>query len=64
MRWVQVSRLDHYTGCGRNYQWEASRDYNAAPKLEEISAPLLAINSADDERNPPEFGLMDTTMNG
>ena len=36
------------------YQWEASRDYNAAPGLENISAPLLAINSADDERNPPE----------
>jgi homoserine O-acetyltransferase len=26
--------------------------------LERISASLLAINSADDERNPPETGLM------
>jgi homoserine O-acetyltransferase len=34
------------------YQWDASRDYNASPELERISAPLLAINSADDERNP------------
>jgi homoserine O-acetyltransferase/O-succinyltransferase len=40
------------------YQWDASRDYNAAPGLEKIAAALLAINSADDERNPPETGLM------
>jgi homoserine O-acetyltransferase/O-succinyltransferase len=40
------------------YQWEASRDYNPAPALDHITAPLLAINSADDERNPPETGLM------
>jgi homoserine O-acetyltransferase/O-succinyltransferase len=41
------------------YQWEASRDYNASPDLERIEATLLAINSADDERNPPELGLLD-----
>ena len=41
------------------YQWEASRDYNASPGLERIQAALLAINSADDERNPPELGLLD-----
>jgi homoserine O-acetyltransferase/O-succinyltransferase len=41
------------------YQWEASRDYNAATGLERIKAVLLAINSADDERNPPELGIMD-----
>ncbi len=40
------------------YQWESSRDYNPSPKLERIEAALLAINSADDERNPPETGLM------
>jgi homoserine O-acetyltransferase/O-succinyltransferase len=40
------------------YQWESSRDYNPAPLLDRIVAPLLAINSADDERNPPETGLM------
>jgi len=42
-----------------NPQWEASRDYNASPDLERIEATLLAINSADDERNPPELGLLD-----
>ena len=41
------------------YQWESSRDYNASPGLERIEATLLAINSADDERNPPELGVLD-----
>ncbi len=44
------------------YQWDSSRDYNPAPKLDAIKAPLLAINSADDERNPPETGLMDEAL--
>ena len=41
------------------YQWDSSRDYNPAPKLGSIKATLLAINSADDERNPPELGVME-----
>ena len=41
------------------YQLEASRDYNPGPKLETIQARLLAINSADDERNPAELGIME-----
>jgi homoserine O-acetyltransferase/O-succinyltransferase len=41
------------------YQWDSSRDYNAAPGLDRIQAVLLAINSADDERNPPELGVLD-----
>ena len=40
------------------YQWDSSRDYNPSPGLERITATLLAINAADDERNPPETGLM------
>jgi homoserine O-acetyltransferase len=44
------------------YQWDSSRDYNPAPKLERITAALLAINSADDERNPPETGIMDREL--
>jgi homoserine O-acetyltransferase len=44
------------------YQWEASGDYNPAPRLERINARLLAINSADDERNPPELGVMERTL--
>lgn len=30
------------------YYFRASEDYNPAPHAEEITAPLLAINSADD----------------
>lgn len=44
------------------YGWEASRDYNPAPGLERIKATLLAINSADDERNPPEPPLLQTEI--
>jgi homoserine O-acetyltransferase/O-succinyltransferase len=38
------------------YQFEASGDYNPEPHLGDIRAPLWAINSADDEVNPPELG--------
>jgi homoserine O-acetyltransferase len=44
------------------YQWDSSRDYNAAPGLERIEAALLAINAADDERNPPETGIMEREL--
>src|SRR5262249_13305947 len=44
------------------YQWDSSRDYNPASQLERIKAALLAINSADDERNPPETGLMERAL--
>ena len=41
------------------YAVEASRDYDPSPDLEKISAPLLAINFADDFINPPELGLFE-----
>ncbi len=44
------------------YQWSSSEDYNAADGLEKIEATLLLINSADDERNPPETGVTDAAM--
>ena len=44
------------------YQWESSADYNPAPGLERVQAALLAINSADDERNPPELGIMEREL--
>jgi len=40
------------------YQWESSSDYDPSEALGRIHVPVLAINSADDERNPPETGLM------
>jgi homoserine O-acetyltransferase len=39
------------------YQWDSSHDYDPSPGLEKIEATVLAINSADDERNPPETGV-------
>jgi homoserine O-acetyltransferase/O-succinyltransferase len=44
------------------YQFESSGDYDPSPHLEKIMAPLLAINSADDQVNPPELGLMEHLM--
>ena len=44
------------------YQWGSSADYDAAPGLERIDAALLAINAADDERNPPESGIMERAL--
>ena len=44
------------------YQWNSSRDYNPSPDLEQIRAAVLAINSADDERNPPETGIMNREL--
>lgn len=43
------------------YQWESSRGYE--PKnLEKIKAHVLAINSADDERNPVVLGVMEKEL--
>jgi homoserine O-acetyltransferase/O-succinyltransferase len=44
------------------YQWEASHDYNPSPGLERIEAALLAINAADDERNPAETGVTEAAL--
>jgi hypothetical protein len=44
-------------------QWEASHDCNPSPGLEKIEATVLAINAADDERNPPETGVTDAAAN-
>ncbi len=44
------------------YQWDSSRDYDAAPGIDRIEAHLLAINAADDERNPPETGIMEREL--
>jgi len=44
------------------YQFDASRDYNPLPHLAGIRAPLYAINSADDQVNPPELGILDEAI--
>ncbi|MGC1896241.1 MAG: alpha/beta fold hydrolase [Pseudolabrys sp.] len=44
------------------WQWDSSGDYDVSSDLEKIEAPLLLINAADDERNPPETGITETAM--
>ncbi|HEV7519194.1 MAG TPA: hypothetical protein VGR07_23135, partial [Thermoanaerobaculia bacterium] len=44
------------------YQFDASRDYNPLPHLGEIRAPLYAVNSADDQVNPPELGILEEAI--
>ena len=44
------------------YALEASRDYDPGPALGKITAPLVAINSADDLINPPELQILETEI--
>jgi homoserine O-acetyltransferase/O-succinyltransferase len=57
--WVAARRTD---ANDMLYQFDASRDYDPSSDLERITAPVLAINSADDVINPPELGLMERLM--
>src|SRR5689334_3354909 len=41
------------------YAFEASRDYDPSGGLEKIEAAITAVNSADDEVNPPELGILE-----
>jgi homoserine O-acetyltransferase len=54
-----AKRVAATNGVDLLYQVEASNDYDPAPQLEKIRAPLLAVNSADDQVNPPELGIME-----
>jgi homoserine O-acetyltransferase len=59
------ARLATATNADANdflWQWQSSGDYDAAPNLARIEATLLAINAADDERNPPETGVTEAAM--
>jgi homoserine O-acetyltransferase len=44
------------------YYFRSSEDYDPSPHLDKITAPLLAINSADDFVNPPELPMMETLI--
>jgi homoserine O-acetyltransferase len=41
------------------YAWDASRDYDPGENLPRITAPVTAVNFADDERNPPQLQVME-----
>jgi homoserine O-acetyltransferase/O-succinyltransferase len=57
-RWVDA-RMAASDANDMLYQFDASRDYDPSEGLDRITAPVLAINSADDVINPPELGLME-----
>lgn len=38
---------------------DASFDYDPRPDLHKITAPLIAVNTADDQINPPELGILE-----
>jgi homoserine O-acetyltransferase/O-succinyltransferase len=64
-RWLAAQLTSRTANVDANdmlYYVEASRSYDPSPALERITAPLLAINSADDEINPPELGIMEKLM--
>ncbi len=44
------------------YQLAASRDYDPSAGLENIRAPLMWVNSADDFINPPELGIAESQI--
>jgi homoserine O-acetyltransferase len=44
------------------YAFDASRDYDPQPDLGRIRAPLFAVNSADDEVNPPDLGIIENEI--
>jgi homoserine O-acetyltransferase/O-succinyltransferase len=44
------------------WAWASSAGYDAEADLDKIEASLLAINAADDERNPPETGVTERAM--
>lgn len=52
-----VPAANHLDANDLLYAVRSSRDYNPEPLLNKIEAPLFAINSADDQINPPELGI-------
>ncbi|HUN73096.1 MAG TPA: alpha/beta fold hydrolase [Steroidobacteraceae bacterium] len=40
------------------YQFDSSRDYDPSARLDTVKTHVVAINSADDQVNPPELNIM------
>jgi homoserine O-acetyltransferase len=52
-----AERLKNLDANDLIYALDASRNYDPAPRLSEIKAPVMFVNSADDMINPPELGI-------
>jgi homoserine O-acetyltransferase len=64
-RFLEEQMRSRLAGADANdflYAFEASREYDPSIGLEKITAPLLAINSADDQVNPPELAIVERLM--
>jgi homoserine O-acetyltransferase/O-succinyltransferase len=59
--WVQ-KRLAATDANDFVYAFEASRDYDPSAGLETVEAAVTAVNSADDQVNPPELGILEREM--
>ena len=62
---VTTTEAHALTGDDANdvvWEFEASRDYDPAPDLQAIQAPLLAVNFSDDELNPVELGGLERAI--
>jgi homoserine O-acetyltransferase len=57
-----ASRVKNTDANDMIYYFRASEDYDPSPHLAKITAPLLAINSADDFVNPPELPMMEALI--
>ncbi len=57
---VQERLAQRFTADANDYiyAYNAARDYDPSPHLEKITSRVLAINAADDERNPTELGIL------
>ena len=53
------SYMKHADATDVLYAVESSHDYDPGPDLENIKAPLLAVNSEDDLINPPELHVLE-----
>lgn len=59
-RWLAARREQAFNTDANDllYQYEAARDYDPSPGLDRLRAPVLAVVSSDDERNPRETGTL------
>ncbi|WP_052744200.1 alpha/beta fold hydrolase [Streptomyces odonnellii] len=53
---IESQALDDQDANDVVWEFDASRDYDPAPGLQSIRAPLLAVNFEDDELNPVALG--------
>lgn len=54
-----VSGLESTDANDLLFALDASFDYDPRPDLGKITAPLVAVNTADDQINPPELGILE-----